>query len=448
MTDPQQLVSVPGAPSEDTARGKLFAHLSDPLYRTGYLLMVGTGITSAVGFVFWAVAAHAYSPRIVGLSSALIAGMAGISGICTLGLEAVLVRYLPTAGSSARSLIIKSYGVTVAFSLALSLTAALASASWSPKLRFLAAQPGWFIGFALATAAWTVFTLQDSVLTGLRSAHWVAVENSTYSVVKLVLLVALAGSLPRAGPFVAWTAPVGLGVFAVTALVFRGLLPRHADGQPLPFDRRTLVRVAAGNYGGTLCAVAGSLLLPVLVAYETNLAQTAFFYLPWTITAMLRLIALNMMISLTVEGAIAEQSLTQLTRRAFVHTMRLVLPLVAVCALAAPWVLSVFGPRYAHAGAELLRFLAIGSLPNVVVSMGMAVARVRHRAGTILAIQAAEGVVTVGISIVLLPVIGINGVGLAWTTSQFATAAVLIAGPLRPMLAGRGERIRLHRRPG
>jgi hypothetical protein len=73
----------------------LRAHLRDPLHRTGYLLLLGAGVGSLLGFLFWGVAAHEYSARNVGLNSAVISAMMLVSGACQLGLNAVLVRYLP-----------------------------------------------------------------------------------------------------------------------------------------------------------------------------------------------------------------------------------------------------------------------------------------------------------------------------------------------------------------
>jgi O-antigen/teichoic acid export membrane protein len=281
-----------------------------------------------------------------------------------------------------------------------------------------------------------VFFLQDGVLIGLRSAQWVPLENSLYSVFKLILLLALAASLPGAGLFLAWNAPVGLAVALVNVLIFGRLIPgqRKQRSDLLP-DRRRVLSVAVGNYGGTLFSIAGLTLLPILVTDRTSATQTAYFYVPWMIAAGLQLIALNMMMSLTVEGALDEPQLRGLFRKAFLHTSRLVLPLALALALGAPWVLRAFGSHYAHAGAPLLRLLAAGMLPNVLVALAIGVARVQHRGMTVLGIEGARAVLVIGLSIVLLPSVGIEGVGIAWLVAQLAVAGVLLAGMLRPLLA-------------
>lgn len=422
----------------ESSRGRgLRAHLRDPLHRKGYLLVLGAGAGSLLGFLFWALAAHEYPARVVGLNSAAIAAMMLVSGACQLGLNAVLVRYLPRSGPAARVFVVRSYAVTVAISLLVGGAAAASSELWSPELGFLAREPAWFTGFVLATALWTVFALQDSVMIGLDAVHWVPIENSIYSLVKLVLLVAFVGLLPFAGPFVAWNLPLVGAVAIVTLLIFRRLIPRHRARDPTgSVDRHQIVSVARGNYGGTLFALASTTLLPILVANFAGAAQTAYFYIPWTISAGLQLVAFNMTTSLTVEAALDEARLRDLTRRALRLTFALVLPLTALTAFAAPWGLGAFSAAYADAGVTLLQLLALAAIPNVLVVLGLTISRIQHRGRMVLAIEAVQCVIVLGLSVALLPDHGITGIGIAWLVSQTAVAAWLLAGLLRPILSG------------
>jgi O-antigen/teichoic acid export membrane protein len=416
--------------------GPLRTHLHDPLYRTGYLLSLGTGATALLGFGFWVLAARSYPASVVGLGSATISAMMLVSGVCSLGLNAVLVRYLPVAGRSTHAFVVRAYAITVTLAFGVGAGAALTSALWSPTLRFLAQDSCWFAGFTLATALWTVFSLQDSVLTGLRAARWVPIENSLFALAKLILLVAVAGTLPFAGPFVAWNAPVAVAVPVISLLIFGHLIPRHPESPEAgELDVRRLVRAAAGNYGGTVFALAGATFMPVLVANTRSATETAYFYVPWTISAAVQSIALNMTASLTVEAALDQPRLRRLCRRTLAHSMRLLSPFVVVASVAAPLILRAFGQPYADAGSTLLRLLLAGALPNVVVALGLAVARIEHRGGAILAIQAAQCLLVLGLSTVLLRGrLGIDGVGIGWLASQLIVAATLAAGLLRPLL--------------
>jgi len=432
-------MTAPGPPSGSTAvtagRLRLRSHLGDPLHRTSYLLLIGAAAGAVLGFLFWGLAARTYSARVVGLTSTVISAMMLVSGICQLGLKPVLVRYLPTAGHMARAFVFRTYALTAAISVVLGSAAAATSELWSPPLGFLGREPGWFAGFVFATVLWTIFTLQDSVLTALKAVPWVPWSNSVYSLAKLGVLVALAGLLPFSGPFIAWNLPLVVTVAVVTWYVFGRLIPRYSASDPQSsIDRRQVISLARGNYGGTLFGLAALLLLPVFVTNIEGAEQAAYFYAPWTVSIGLQLIAASTTTSLTVEAALDESSLRQLTRRTFVSTMSLVVPLAALSALAAPLVLAAFGSSYASEGTTLLVLLAIAAIPNAVQTLGLVVARHYHRGGLVLVIQAVQCALALGLSAWLLPEYGIQGVGIAWLVTQVVVALGVLAGPLRPLL--------------
>jgi O-antigen/teichoic acid export membrane protein len=419
------------SPTAPARRGRLRAHLDDRMYKTGYFLILGTGASSVLGVAFWALAARSYSAHVVGLNAATISAITLVSGVCSLGLSAVLVRYLPVAGTATRPLVVRSYAVTLALSLLAGAVLALTASTWAPSLGFLD-QGAWPLAFALATAGTTLFTLQDSVLTGLRAAGWIPIENGLFALSKLILLIALAALLPFSGPFVAWNAPMVLAIALVNYLVFRRLIPARKSVGSL--DRRKVLAMAAGNYGGNLFALLGNMYLPILVANQTSAAEAAYFFVPWMISISVELVALNMMTSLTVEAALDMPMLRQLARRALTHSMRLVAPVAIVTALSAPLVLRIFGSGYADAGSGLLRVLALGAIPNVLVALATGVARIEHRGWIVVAVQSFQFFFVVGLSAILLPTMGIEAVGIAWTGCQFLLAAVLLATVLRPVL--------------
>src|SRR5207237_5812508 len=131
---------------------RLQSLLDDLLYQTDYYLIIGTGITSLLGVAFWALAARSYSAHEVGQNAAAISAMTLVSGVCSLGLSAVLVRYLPIAGTALRRLVVGSYALTAVLSLLAGALVAATSDVWSPALDFLQ-EPDWLVGFTRAKAA-------------------------------------------------------------------------------------------------------------------------------------------------------------------------------------------------------------------------------------------------------------------------------------------------------
>src|SRR5207237_10402165 len=92
----------------------------------------------------------------------------------------------------------------------------------------------WFVA---STAVWSVFNLQDSALTGLRAAIWLPLENGVYGLVKLGLLVLVAGTSLADGVFTSWTLPVLALLVPVNLLVFRRILPA-TSARPRPTSSR------------------------------------------------------------------------------------------------------------------------------------------------------------------------------------------------------------------
>jgi len=423
--------------AEGRRRTGLLSHLADPLYRTGYLLTLGTTVTSGLGFVFWLLVAHGYAPAVVGANAAAISAMMFLANVCQLGLPAALVRDLPSAGDRAGGLIVRSYGLSFGVALALGLGAALTSHMWSKNLGFLGRETGWLVGFPLATAFFTIFQAQDWVMTGLEGAHWVPIENSLFSLAKLALLVAIVTLAPFAGPFIAWSVPAALAALLITALIFRRLIPavrRRPDRRE--FDVRRFVGLAAANQVALLFTYAVTLLMPVVVATETSTTTSAYFYVPWTIAVAVQVFAVNTSTSLTVEAALDRGQLAKLTRRTLLHTTRVIAPVALAVLIAAPYGLRLFGGGYATHGASLLRLLAVASLPNAVYTVGETLLRIQHRLLSLILTQGGQAVLFLGLSLWLLPRRGLAGVGIAFLTSQLVMAGVLLITTLRPLLIG------------
>jgi hypothetical protein len=73
-------------------------------------------------------------------------------------------------------------------------------------------------------------------------------------------------------------------------------------------------------------------------------------------------------------------------------------------------------------------------VPNVIVTLGITIARIEHKGRLVVAIQGTHCVIVLGLSALLLPSLGIDAVGYVWTASQTALALVLLATLLRPLL--------------
>ncbi|KUN00873.1 hypothetical protein AQI95_33355 [Streptomyces yokosukanensis] len=397
-----------------------------PLFRNAYALMLNTGISAVLGLGFWLAAARYYSESAVGQGSAAIAAMKFLAGLTAVTLTGALARFIPVSGKRTGKLIFRTYAGS---SLVVALAAGvflLTLDVWGPSYRFLhGAATG--LGFVVAVIAWNLLTLQDGVLTGLRSATWVPVGNTVFSAVKLALLVAFAAAVPTLGVFVSWVAAIATSVVPLGWLVFRRLVPRHVEATKDRAVAPTLKQVSrflAGDYTGSLFSLAVIYLVPVIVAAQVSSAENAYFYIASTIGGTTDLLAINMGASLTVEGSHDPDRLAAHTRAALKRMARIMLPIAGLLIIGAPWILGVFGAGYAHAATPLLRWLAVGSVLRVVIETYFAVLRARSRTGGLALFQGMLCVLVLSLTLLLLPRTGLTGAGVAQAGSLAVIAAI------------------------
>jgi O-antigen/teichoic acid export membrane protein len=413
---------------------RLRSDLKDPLLRNGYALLVNVGITSLLGFLYWIIAARAYTPEHVGVSStvvALVQFLAGLAGQPSIA--NALTRFLPRAGPDATRLTLLAYGVAAVAGAVVS--ALYLGATYLPLGVPVVLGRSWVLALALGASVvvWCVFALQDGVLTGVRQAVWVPLENGLYGVGKIVLLVALAPVTPEYGIVVSWIVPALVLLPPVNLLIFRRLLRRHTAPAAGGQDRRSIGRFVGGDYLGSIFALAAVDLLPVVVVARLGAADTAYFYLPFLIVYSVELVAVNLGVSLTVEGALDRSRLAQVAASVFRRIGALVVPAVLILLLVPGLVLSVYGPAYAEESSDLLRLLALGVLAKTVTTISFSLARVERRVGRIALVQGVLFALLMSLSWVLMGTMGLNGVGLAYLITQVVVAAAVLPGVVRTL---------------
>jgi O-antigen/teichoic acid export membrane protein len=422
----------------------------DPLLRNGYALIINVGATSVLGLLYWILAARLYSPAEVGVGNAAISLMqllAGIGGQLTFA--AALARFIPRAGAGSRRLAFFSYLLAGSAGILVSLAYIAVIHIHAGIFNRVPAVLGhsWLLAAALGASVtvWCLFALQDAVLTGIRQAVWIPVENGLYGVVKIVMLVGLAHVTQHYGIFTSFTLPAFIALFPTNYFIFRRLLPRHmraSAGESAAVSVRAIRRFMGGDYLGTVLFMATGTLLPVLILARLGKAEAGYFASAYLIIYALDLVTVNLGVALMVEGAMDRSLLRHHAGTVVRRILAIIGPAVAVLLLFAPRVLGVFGHAYAVHGSGLLRLLAVAVLAKAVTSLYIALSRVERRVGQIAFWQAVLLVSITGSSWWLMGRLGIDGVGLGYLASQVVVAFCLlpsifkILGRREPVAAG------------
>jgi O-antigen/teichoic acid export membrane protein len=165
-------------------------------------------------------------------------------------------------------------------------------------------------------------------------------------------------------------------------------------------------------------------LVPIIVLLLVGPDATAFYVAAWQIAFTIRLIAVNLGSAVTVEGSVEGASHHRLGRQVRWLAPSAIVPAVALVVLFAPLLMRLFGPDYAAAATDLLRLLVLAVLPFAAVTLFIVGERIAERTAVAFVVVSITAVTTLGLDLLLLPVLGLIGAGWSWLIAQSVGAAL------------------------
>ncbi len=401
---------------------------ADSLMRNSVYIMAVTVITSALGFVFWLVAARRFSPSEVGLSAALVSAMTLVSLLSNLGINTALVQMLPSRKAGVEWSATLNAGLLVG-----ALSSAIAGAitvlvlpAISHRFDILNHSSSYVIIFVAGVVLTTGTTLYDYACIAERKAEKTLLRNTVFSVVKIpLLLIPFVIGLGAFGIFFAWAAAT-----AVTVVVGAAMVPSLGRGYRVATagirsEIRRLGGYIAGHHSINIGNFAPWWLLPVFVTVQVSSAATAYFYATWRICGLLSLISPSVASALTAEGAHSPEQLWRTAARSQRTIMAMLIPACVVFAIAGHWILAAFGSKYAAEGLPLLLMFTVASLPDSIMDVWVGVLRVEGRLRFGSWLQLGTAGLALVMSWFLLPPLGISGAGVGWLTSRVVGMALV-----------------------
>jgi O-antigen/teichoic acid export membrane protein len=414
-----------------------------PLYRNALVLMVNSGITAGLGFVFWALTARLYPPTDVGLASAAISSALFVSALAQLGLPYALVRF-STSTIGGLPALTTTVAVVVAGVSAIAGAIFIAGIhTWAPSVQELAPLPALAAAVIVLAGATGASTVLVYASIGARDTRPALAAGIVHGLVKSVLVLVFAQLLFREGFSVvlAWTFGTVAAV-AIQAFLLRRQMAPRVNLQLLRLG--TFLRYSAGNWAGDLSWTAPGLLFPVLVVAMLGAEANAYFFIAWSIASLLAGIPTAVSSSLLAEGTHDDARTALHLRRAFAFTLPLVGTAIAICFVAAPILLGLFGAPYAASGVDTLRLLSLAAFPLSVNMLYLAVARVDRDIRRIVTLTAAIGGSALVLGVVLVPALGATGIALGYLVTHALVAIGLTADWLlrgrAPFARGRRDR--------
>jgi O-antigen/teichoic acid export membrane protein len=333
--------------------------VNDALYRGSLVLLVNTVSTSAIGFVFWTLAARSYSASTVGAFSSVISGAGLLAAIAALGLPNTMIRHVVGAENS-RELVLVAVTAIATVGTTLCLVTVLALGPHLPLALHLR-QRG---GMTLLVIALVVFTAVggtlDAGLIATRSSHAVLIKNLIGSTAKVAALFLLT-SFRSSGLLISYS----IGLVLATALsgvaLRRRLSGQRAAFRPFHVLKRHL-SITSGNYLATIMGIVPVSVVPLEVLAVRGAAETARFAVAFLIAGFLNFIPSTVGQVLFAEASRQGVTLGGQLRKAIRGVYGLLLPALVIMVAAAPLLLRLFGAAYAAAATGCLRVLALSAL--------------------------------------------------------------------------------------
>jgi O-antigen/teichoic acid export membrane protein len=403
---------------------------SDSLLRNSLFFMANTVVISALGYVFWLVAAHLFSVPVCGLTSTIISASAIIMLLSIAGVAGTFIQLLPGQSKETgwSTTFWSGMATVVFFAVALCGIALMVLPLVSPKLIVLRSAD-YAAVFVVGTVALAVCATIDFVFVAERRGSDLFCRGVASVAVKVIVLglLGLAAGPGALGLLGAWGAEslfgLGLGV---------ALLVRHRRIARPP-GISVLVRTALGFRsfvaGNQVIGMALGLLpylLALLVAARLSPGDNAYFNTAWTLGGLLMIVSPSVSTSLFAEGVYRPDEVGAMARSAFRIIGAILTPGLVVI-LAAGWILlSAFGSAYADHGVGLLRITALASIPHAVTCVYASVLRAQGRLTIVGLLYLGISVGTLVMSWLLLRVDGVSAAGWAFFAMQLCGCVFVV----------------------
>ncbi len=402
------------------------------LYRNAVYLMINSAALALSGFFFWIVAARFYPVESVGIASAAI-GAAGLLVLfSSLGLDHGIIRFLPGAGDKTRDMINSCLSLLGVISLILTVIFLIGINIWSPALLTMSKNLVFITVFMLFTTASTLQNFVNQVFIAKRRAGFALLQGLIFGLLRFIPLFLLVSLFQTFGIF------VSLGIAVFIAIVTSTLIsiPRIEKGYlPLPVIRKQIIKemvnYSFANYITGILWMLPQTVMPLMVINLLGAEQNAYYYIGWSVASMLFMIPMAVSFSLFAEGSHNEEKLDVEIMRGLKLLSVILIPAIIILAIFAEKILSFFGPAYSANATKLTWILIFSAIPLSINYIYYGIKRVEMKMKTVIILAAFISCVTLGLSYLLLPRMGIIGVGVAWLSSHSTVAVFVVFSLLR-----------------
>jgi len=384
-------------------------NLKSPLYRNSIYISLSSLTTAVAGFLFWAIAARLYPAQDVGVASAVVSALNLTFNLSMLGMNFAIIRFYPEYKERAvgSALLITSIAGVV-FSVVYGLIM-LSSESFKAL--------GWkFLGiFVLFSVIGTLYNVLSIYAIARRRAEHAFFQSLLFA--GRFLFLFLLTSMEALGIVSSFGLGLllGLGYAVLIVGIPKVELDREFIGDAFRFS--------LGNYLASIANMAPNYLMPTLVLSMLGKEEAAYFYMAFAVGNVILFVPNAINTSFFVEGSHGLKDIRATLKKAIAFSYAYLTVAVVGVWLFGGFVLRFFGEGYVG-GLPLLRLMVLGGFFVVVVNFSITVLNIQKRVKEIVMINTLKAVLFLGLSYILVPRIGITGVGWGWIGAYLIVLAV------------------------
>jgi O-antigen/teichoic acid export membrane protein len=401
---------------------RLWTHfLTDNLFRTSIYLMLTTAAMGGLGFFFWLICAHLFTPEQIGVGTTLISAMSLISLISMLGFNSTFTRILPNSKNRNNEINTGSI-LVILTSMVFAAIYLIAVPYLAPKMDVIDTNFWYAAGFVVMVALASINSLTDSIFTAYRAAEYTLITDGFItSGTKLFLPLAFI-ALGAYGVFTAAGLAASIGMLAsILFLVWKfGYKPKlKINIQTL----RDVFHYSFTNYIANLFAIIPTFILPIIVLDGLGAASAGYFFLAFMVVNLIYTVSSSVAQSLFVEGSYEVIPLGTLLKRSAVLLTSIMLPAAVIFAIAGPFVLGFFGKAYSAGGSGVIIILALAAPAVAGFDIGNTLLRITRQVYSLVIVNLFYAIVVCACALAWAER-GILWVALAWLTGNILAAGL------------------------
>lgn len=402
---------------------------NNSLYKNSLSLMLNSYLSSFLGFIFWILAAHFYNADEIGLFVAFISAASLISTISLLGFDYSIIRFLKNYEDP--NLFINSALTLVTISsLFLAIVFIIGIELWGVQLSSIIHQPYYMIIFIIFSVIYALYIILNNIFIAFLKSNYYLFQNLLLAIFKLSLLI-IFYYLFQTNILEPWILSIILGFIFGIYLLKSSVLENFKFSIQTSLDILSKIsKFSASNYLVSILGNGTALVLPLLVLNLLGPSNNAYFYMAFTLGALLFVIPNSFSTSLFAESSSHGNLFKSKMKIVLKRTYFILIPIVLIVLLLGKYVLLIFGASYAL-GAPLLSYMALASLFIAINSFYNTYLRINLKMQELILITMYSSITILGLSYYfLISGNGINGVGMAYIISSFVLS-VYVLGRLR-----------------